>query len=103
LGKNLDVVGLGDFTATGDIKANSGKLQITTQGDIYTQKLESVNQFISLISLGAVDVEGEIFSGNRGIAITAAKDITTQQINSLNGVVSLSSYEGSVMTGILTR
>lgn len=96
-GRSLNVTNTGSFTATGDITAHDGKVEVTTLSDISTKKIESLNKSVSLVSSqGGVTIDGDLFSADKGISIIAANDISTKKVESFDGVVGLSSYQGNV-------
>ncbi|MGL5833289.1 MAG: hypothetical protein ACRC1Z_08650 [Waterburya sp.] len=97
-GKQIEVKSTGSLTATGDITAHGGKVEVTTIKDIKTKNIESLTKSIKLISVeGVVTIDGNLAAQDDGIAIIAANDITTKKIRSVDGVVALSSYQGNVI------
>ncbi|NJL51733.1 MAG: hypothetical protein HC930_05030 [Hydrococcus sp. SU_1_0] len=96
-GKKVRIVGSGSFTATGDITAHNGKIEVAVINDINTKNISSLAKSINLISTeGAVTVDGDLDSKKGGIAIHAADDLTTQKISSADGVIALSSSQGAI-------
>ncbi len=60
-GKRIDIISTGSFTATGDIIAHGGKIEVAAINDISTKNVYSLAKSINLISTkGAVTVDGDL-------------------------------------------